>query len=373
MNKIVDKKELKIYTISITKYLLRRKNVKKHNLLMIFLLSGSMVLAAEVIAIPGLGKPDSLTLFKGNLYITDRGSISIYSLPDAKLVKTFGRAGEGPGEFKISPIDKIGLRIVVRQENILVNSWGKLSIFTRDGTFIQEKKVTVNSATQLFKPLGKKYIGFNRANRDGVNYYLVNFYDPVTLQKEKEIHRNISFVTGNSLDTMRLALLFKQDTRRGPIFHVYNDRLFVEGEDCRIFVYDQQGNKLCSFTVHDYEKLEITADFKKKVMAYLEKRLPTAFIRVKQNGRFPKYFPLRSFRVSDGKLYVQTFKSEGKKSEFYKFDLEGKLLRKVMVPFQESEFLRAYPFAIDKGKIYQLIENDDTEEWELHINIIIDG
>jgi hypothetical protein len=329
-----------------------------------------MTLAAEVIAIPGLGKPDSLTLFKGNLYITDRDSISIYSLQDAKLIKTFGRAGEGPGEFKISPIDKIGLRIIVRQENILVNSWGKLSIFTRDGTFIQEKKITLNPATQLFKPLGKKYVGFNRASKDGSNYYFVNFYDPVTLQKEKEIHRMISYVTGNSLDTMRLALLFKQDTRRGPIYHVYNDRLFVEGENCQIFVYDRQGNKLCSFTVHDYEKLEIPENFKKKVMAYLEKRLPTAFRNVKRNGKFPHYFPLRSFRVADGILYVQTFKSEGIKSEFYIFDLEGKLLRKVMIPFQESEFLRAYPFAIDKGKIYQLIENDDTEEWELHINII---
>jgi hypothetical protein len=337
---------------------------------MLLLLVGIKVLAAEVIALPGLGKPSSITLFKDRLYITDQDSVLIYSLPDARLIKTFGRAGEGPREFKVSSLDKIGLKIIIREENILVSSWGKLSIFTKDGTFIEEKKIILNPALQFFKPLGKKYVGFTRESRDNVNYYFVNFYDPTTLQKQEEIHRMKSYVLGNSIDIMRFALILKNETRKGPIFQVYNDRLFIEGEDCRIFVYDQQGKEFCSFSVHDYEKLEIPEDFKKEVMIYLEKRLPTAFIRVKQNGKFPRYFPLQSFQVDDGKIYVQTFKLDREKSEFYIFDLEGKLLRKVMVPFQESELLCAYPFTIAEGKIYQLIENEDTEEWELHINKI---
>ncbi len=337
---------------------------------MLLLLVGCKVLAAEVFAVPGLGIPDSITLFKDRLYITDQASISIYSRQDARLIKTFGRAGEGPAEFKVSPTDKIGLRIIFHEENILVNSWSKLSIFTKDGTFIEEKKVILNPHAQFFKPLGKKYVGYNRESRDNVNYFFVNFYDPFTLQKEKEIRRMKSYVTGNTIDILWFAILLKNDTRRGPIFQVYNDRLFLEGEDCRILVYDRQGKELYSFSVHDYEKLEIPEDFKKEVMIYLEKRLPIAFPRVKQNGKFPRYFPLQSFQADDGKLYVRTFKREREKSEFYIFDLEGKLLRKVMVPFRESELLRAYPFTIAEGKIYQLIENEDTEEWELHIDKI---
>lgn len=337
---------------------------------MLLLLVGIKVLAAEVIALPGLGKPNSVTLFKDRLYITDQASILIYSLPDARLIKTFGRAGEGPGEFKVSSIDRLWLRIIIHKEHILVNSWSKLSIFTLDGTFIEEKKVILNPHAQFFKPLGKKYVGYNRESRDNVNYFFVNFYDPFTLQKEKEIRRLKSYVTGNTIDILWFALILKNETRRGPIFQVYDDRLFLEGEDCRIFVYDQQGKELRSFSVHDYEKLEIPEDFKKEVMKYLEKRLITTFPRVKQNGKFPRYFPLQSFQVDDGKIYVQTFKLDRGKSEFYIFDLEGKLLRKVMVPFRESELLCAYPFTIAGGKIYQLIENEDTEEWELHINKI---
>ena len=346
--------------------------MRKHKLLLLLLLAGIRVLAAQVIAVPGLGKPDSLTLFKDRLYITDQDKISIYSLQDSKLmlIKTFGRAGEGPGEFKINSIDRIGLRIIVREENILVNSQGKLSTFTRDGIFIEEKKMLVNPELQLLKPLGKKYVGFVRENRDNITYYLVNFYDPTTLQKEKEFHRMRTFSIGNSIDIMRLALVLKNDTRRGPIYQIYNDRLFVEGEDCRIFVYDQQGKELRSFSVHDYEKLEITEDFKKEVMTYLEKRLPTAFINVKRNGKFPRYFPLKFFLIADGKIYVQTFKREKDKSEFYIFDLDGKLIRKAMAPFRESELLCAYPYTIANGKIYQVTENEDTEEWELHIDEI---
>ena len=186
------------------------------------------------------------------------------------MIKTFGRAGEGPGEFKINPIDKIGLRIIVNEKHILVNSWGKLLIFTRDGTFIEEKKTTHNIHAQFFKPLGKKYVGFNRANIDDVNYYFVNFYDPTTLQKEKEIHRQKGFLTSSSIDPMRLALLLKNDTRRGPIYQVCNNRLFLEGEDCRIFVYDPQGKELRSFSLHDYEKLEITEEFKKEAVRQIK-------------------------------------------------------------------------------------------------------
>jgi hypothetical protein len=67
---------------------------------------------------------------------------------------------------------------------------------------------------------------------------------------------------------------------------------------------------------------------------------------------------------------VQTFKREKEKSEFYIFDLDGKLIRKVMAPIREAEFLLAYPFTIANGKIYQVTENEDTEEWELHIDNI---
>jgi len=338
--------------------------------LLLLLFVGSQFLTAEIIPMTGLGKPDSITLFKNRLYITDQDKILIYSQPDCRLIKAFGRSGEGPGEFKVSPLDKIGLRISITEENILVNSMGKFLKFTLDGTFIEEKRPLQNSVIQILKPMGNQYVGFNRVQIDNKNYFCIYFYDPETLQKVKDIRCQKSYLADNSINIIRFALLLKNDTRRCPIYQVYNDKLFIEGEDCRIDIFDSQGQAQGSFSIHDYEKLEITEDIKKETMQYLEKRLPTAFIRVKQDGAFPQYFPLRFFLVADEKVYVQTFKKEKDKSEFYIFDLNGKLLSKTMIPFQDSEFLRAYPFTISQGKIYQLIENDDTEEWELHIEKI---
>jgi hypothetical protein len=33
-----------------------------------------------------------------------------------------------------------------------------------------------------------------------------------------------------------------------------------------------------------------------------------------------------------------------------------------------ENILQYYPYTIHNGSLYQLIENEDTEEWELHVN-----
>ena len=48
-------------------------------------------------------KPRSLTVYKGKAYITEKEAIHIVSLESGKLLKSFGRKGEGPGEFKRAP------------------------------------------------------------------------------------------------------------------------------------------------------------------------------------------------------------------------------------------------------------------------------
>ncbi len=131
-----------------------------------------------------------------------------------------------------------------------------------------------------------------------------------------------------------------------------------------------QLKRVNTIDIRKYEKLELSADFQQKVHAYLKKRMPTAYPSAKKNGFFQDYLPLQWFCVDDGKVYVQTYKQVGEKSEFYIFNTGGKLLGKTMVLYLESEFMLGYPFAIAEGKIYQVVENPDTEEWELHVNTI---
>lgn len=111
-------------------------------LLTAFLLRGEKLgLLADVL------RPQALEVEDGRLYAMDGASIYIYSLDDLKLIKKFGRKGNGPGELRAG--DYISNSISVRPEYLMVagvmgdNAPGMLKIvyFTHEGRFVKEKKV----------------------------------------------------------------------------------------------------------------------------------------------------------------------------------------------------------------------------------------
>ncbi len=339
--------------------------------LLCFLIFSSLTIFAEIVPLPDLGKPNSITLDENQIYIADWGHILIYCLKDFHLKKKFGKRGEGPGEFFLNDMDNYGLRIIVEPGYILVNSVSKISYFTKEGELIKEKRNT--RGQQFFKPFGKKLIGYDRAwdqkfHENKINYITINIYDPDSLEIEKEIFKKKFYTQKDSIEILELALKLKNDTKRGIIYYPYGDKLIIEGENNNIYILDSEGKKVAAVNINDYRKIKITGEFKKKTFKYLEKRLPTAFRGVKQKGAFPEYYPYRYFTVSDNKIYVLTFNTSGGKSEFYIFDLQGKLIKRTMVPFADNEFLRVYPYTIKNDKIYQLVDNEDTEEWELRIH-----
>ncbi len=334
-------------------------------LLLLLLLFAGCVHAQKIVPLPGLGKPDSITIDDQRLYITDQGTIALYSLEDFKLKKKFGRRGEGPGEFKILPFDRICLRISLSQDTILVNSVSRLSFFTKEGDFI--KQMFSQRPIQYLKPLGDKMVGYYRWPEDDILYIGVYIYDPRTLQREKELFKKEYYVqTHRDYDPTIFAMVMKNGARRATIYHPYENKLFLEGKNDEILVFNDSGEQLYTIPPR-YEKIKVSETFKKAVMEYLEERFVTTFHRIKQKVRFRDTLPIRSFLVADDKIYVLTFKNMEGKSEFYVLDLKGTFLEKKMVPFVESEFLCAYPYTIANGALYQLNENQDTEEWELRI------
>jgi hypothetical protein len=68
---------------------------------------------------------------------------------------------------------------------------------------------------------------------------------------------------------------------------------------------------------------------------------------------------------------VQTYNKKDKKTEFYVFTPTGEFLGRVFLPIiGEEEFTYQLQtiYEFKNGKLYQLVENEDTEEWEVHIN-----
>lgn len=92
----------------------------------------------------------------------------------------------------------------------------------------------------------------------------------------------------------------------------------------------------------------------------------------KERLHFPAAFPpIRNFHIRDNKIYVITYTEKNNRCKMLLFDLAGKLLKEVFVPLVDINMLVPYFYkfyTIHEDKLYILRDNQDTEEWELHID-----
>ncbi|MGD2086851.1 MAG: hypothetical protein PVH61_11780 [Candidatus Aminicenantes bacterium] len=313
--------------------------------------------AEKVAVLPELMKPKVMAVDDTQLYVTQEASVFIYSLKDFKLVKKFGRAGQGPQEFHIVP--SINLHIDVQTDQIIVVSIRKVSYFTKQGEFIKEVKM--KSMAFYLQPMGDRFIGITEIAEDGVVYNTVNIYD-LEINKLKEIYRvKKSFQRpGSGLKVLEKALTYQ----------AYEDKILLPGkDDATVDVFDTEMKKL--FSIHlDQKKRKVDQKFKDAVIN-LFKTNPTTknYFEMLKPITFPDYFPtIRAFFVDDGTIYVMTWKMENNVNEFFTYDMSGKLKKHLMIPIQYETELQPYPITINKGKLYQIVENEEEEVWEFHMS-----
>jgi hypothetical protein len=65
-----------------------------------------------------------------------------------------------------------------------------------------------------------------------------------------------------------------------------------------------------------------------------------------------------------------TYTKKDGKNEFLILNLKGKYLKKFYLPIKDMD-VQFYPtYTVRDSKFYQLVENQESEEWELHITEI---
>ena len=81
--------------------------------------------------------------------------------------------------------------------------------------------------------------------------------------------------------------------------------------------------------------------------------------------------------VTDERIYVKTSQTKGDKDEFIIMDLKGNTLKKVYLPAVKKQRyvntmlgIPAKFYKIYQNKFYYLYENEDEEEWEIHVEPI---
>jgi len=327
-----------------------------------FAVSGSIPLdavpgtaARKAAVLKEIYKPMQIDADSNHLYVSQLSTVYIYSLEDFQLKNKFGREGEGPQEFKRYAL------LNVQPQVLLVNSMGKLSFFKKDGTFIKETRIA--SENYYMKPLGENYVGFGfrvmTKKEDKTNYKVINLYDG-NFKKIKEIFKQeLDWQQGKGTRILHLSF----------VYQTYRDKLYVAGKnDFVIDVFDKDGNYLFAIS-QDYQKRKFTKEDKDRILDSVKKtRSPENFERFKQNARFPEVYPaIDYFYIDNEKIYVNTHKTTNNSAEFFIFDIKGKLLKTTMLPLVERLPQTNFPYVIRNNKLYQLVENQDTEMIELYI------
>jgi hypothetical protein len=334
--------------------------MKKIILMIILLILAILVLGARVVPLPGLLKPYQVKVDESKIYIVEGATICIYSLKDFSFLKKFGKKGEGPQEFIIPPPG--GVEIVVQPDFLLVSSLGKLSYLTKEGQFKKEIKVTAFMQSGFF-PIGKSFVGIGMKQEENIIYNTINIFD-TDLKKGNEVIRFKSPLQPGKVDFVTAS--------RRPLLSTFESKIFYGREEGEIYVFDATGKKISTIS-HKYEKVKLSDEHKKRYIDFFktDPRFKQGWERFRDRVQFPGYFPvIRDLTVSDGKIYVLTYKEKEKKREFYLSGIDGKQLKKIMLPLPEMNPLELYPYTIRNNTLYQIIENDDSEEWELHITKI---
>jgi hypothetical protein len=157
------------------------------------------------------------------------------------------------------------------------------------------------------------------------------------------------------------------------LFDAYDNKIFLSGrKGGTIDVFDTGMKKLFTITV-DMEKQKITQDFKDKVIHELKTSPETkdVYDRLFKPVQFPEYLPaMQDFFCVDKRVYVMTWKKENEKTVFLLYDMNGKFLKKKDIPLKYQTIRRPYPVTIRNGKLYQLVENIEGEEWDLYVEEI---
>lgn len=333
-------------------------NIKKPVLLLGLTIIMPFVLPGKAVPLPGLINPGSIAIDGEKAFITEEASVYIFSLKDFKLLNKFGRRGEGPAEFRATRITP--LKLYVQPDYLLINSSGKISIFSKEGKFIKEKRTTFS--LKDYHPLGKLFVGTSIELKDRVKYvvfYLCN----ENLEKKKEFFR---MKTPYQNPTAKFNPL-----TQNLDYTVRYDRIFIHEANEVIHVFDSEGKEIYVLRF-DFDKVQVSDKIKQDVNDYYKNHPSTRafFESFKKFMKFPEVLPaLRQLRVADSRIYVLPYGTKKDKNRFYVYDLDGKFVKKITVPLRERNILELFPYTIEKGKIYQLVENDD-EEWELHIQSI---
>lgn len=328
-------------------------------LIIIVLFLSGLINAEKIADLTEIAKPQNMAISNKKLYISEEATIYIYSLKDFTLIKKFGKSGEGPEEFKITPFGPPLVIFPVKNE-LIVSSDTKISYFTEEGQYIREIKVP---PFQVWIPAKNMFVATGTKSAENNKVFLnVSLYDK-NLNPVKELY----------CSDMRVG---PTATFNFPInsftFPPYDDKIYVVAgkEGFVIEVFNLKGDSLYHIN-KDYKKIPVSESYKELIFNKFktDPGFSQFFEFFKQRISFKKYYPpVQDMMVDSDRIYIMTFIQKKNLNEFIIMDLKGKELKRKFAPLSlgYGSVFSSPIYTIYNHRFYTLIENIDEEVWELH-------
>lgn len=312
--------------------------------------------SAELVAkLSEVLNPFSLTIAGGRIYVVENSvTAHIYTLDPkgASFVKTFGREGQGPGEFDFMYV------IRAFKDHLDIPGSHKLARFSLDGDYISEVAVTVGGFKGAFYRLGDGYVV-----RD------FNFAENGTTTTIRLYNKDFKLVREIGARTMSQVLMKINMVADYYAPCVVGDQVYVinAAQDSVVTVYDRNGVQQKEIRL-PLEPVKMTAALKETIVKPVKESLGRAIHWEDYEKRlfFPGQTPgLDYFEVVEGKFVARTYKYRQDKVEFAVFDEQGRELRRLDLPFT-GRLSNGILFCFYQGRYFYLRENPEEEIWELH-------
>lgn len=345
--------------------------MKTHRIIMIACLLGVLLRTLPVlgknIPLKEVNHPTDIQMDDQNLYVVERSEILIYNLADFHLIKKFGKAGEGPGEFKGT------VELSLLSDQLFTYSMGKIAFFNKKGDLLTEKIIKGGLSTASLIPFGKGFAGYNIKLDQGTIYRVLSLYN-----RETEIIRELARVKyprQRKGDQPVLETAFDYKVCNNTLFCAVKKEFQVDvlpaTQEGELATREGAvtGKPLFTILRKNYRRRPFTGEDETRVRNYFKYQLRERYERVKNRFTFPKAFPAVWFLLpADGRLFIFTWKNDGKKQDVFLYDMKGKFARILRIPVAMMDLFSPYPMTIKNERLYQLVENEEREIWELHID-----
>jgi hypothetical protein len=335
--------------------------MKKYALLLVVLFLVRSGCTAERIILPDLLKPSMLALTDGKLYVVDGSRVHIYSGEDFRKLTTFGRRGEGPGEFKVNPnVYDNQVVIVPQSDNLFFHNRERFLYFSKNGEYQSE----INCHRVFLKayPFHDGFVALGFKD----HHFVLSLYSS-DLKELKELYRKPVNNPRKARKRRENKILILHHTRMKYI--PGKDKIYLlTGNEFKIQVFNRQGIRISPIKAR-YHRLKITDLMKEKIMAYYrsESFWRRSWERVKNRFSIGEYYPaIKTFFLDQQRIYVQTHETRKDLTRIWTFKHSGKLLGRAWVKISRENIMKHYLYTIHNQKLYQLVP-DEADRWQLII------